>query len=158
MPAVEAPAAACCVMGFDVGSRRVGIALANTLTASARALAVIERAGDDWTRFDALVAEWRPALMVVGDPLTLDGTEQEATRIARRFARQLAARYRLPVTLVDERATSKEADRRFAAARAAGTARRRDAALQDARAAQIILERWLDAGMPTSPSDDPSAD
>jgi putative holliday junction resolvase len=158
MPAVEAPAAACCVMGFDVGSRRVGIALANTLTASARALAVIERAGDDWTRFDALVAEWRPALMVVGDPLTLDGTEQEATRIARRFARQLAARYRLPVTLVDERATSKEADRRFVAARAAGTARRRDAALQDARAAQIILERWLDAGMPTSPSDDPSAD
>jgi putative holliday junction resolvase len=83
----------------------------------------------------------------------LDGSLQEATHAARRFARQLGARYRLPVVLVDERATSKEADRRFAAARAAGTARRRGAALQDARAAQIILERWLDAGMPMTTPD-----
>jgi putative holliday junction resolvase len=157
MSEVQAPIAACCVMGFDVGSRRIGVALANTLTASARALAVVERNAEDWTRFDALVAEWRPARMVVGEPLTLDGTEQEATHVARRFARQLAARYRLPVTLVDERASSKEADRRFAAGRAAGAARRRDGALQDARAAQIILERWLDAGMPSHPSDDTTA-
>jgi putative holliday junction resolvase len=157
MSEVAAPAAACCVMGFDVGSRRIGVALANTLTASARALAVIERNAEDWARFDALVAEWRPARLVVGEPLMLDGAEQEATHVARRFARQLGARYRLPVTLVDERASSKEADRRFAADRAAGAARRRDVALQDARAAQIILERWLDAGMPTGPSDDTPA-
>ena len=154
MAAVDPAGTPRCVMGFDVGSRRVGVALANTLSATARALAVVERNGDDWRRFDALVAEWRPDLMVVGDPLTLTGEVQEATRGARRFARQLAARYRVPVGLVDERASSKDADRRFAAARAAGAARRRDAALQDARAAQIILERWLDAGMPVVPPDE----
>jgi putative holliday junction resolvase len=153
MAAVDPAAAPCCVMGFDVGSRRIGVAIANTLSATARALAVVERNPAEWPRFDALVAEWRPQLLVVGDPLTLAGEVQEITRSARRFARELADRYRLPVSLVDERTSSKEADRRFADARAAGAARRRDAALQDARAAQIILERWLDAGMPLDPPD-----
>jgi putative holliday junction resolvase len=155
MAAVDPLSGPATVLGFDVGSRRIGVALANTLSASARALAVIERGADDWRRFDALVAEWRPRLLIVGDPLMLDGSVQEATLAARRFARQLAARYRLPVGLVDERASSKEADRRFAAARAEGRARRRDAALQDARAAQIILERWFDAGMPVNPPNEP---
>lgn len=154
MPAASPLSGPATVLGFDVGSRRVGVALANTLSESARTLAVVERGADAWARFDALVAEWRPQLLIVGDPLMLDGSVQEATLAARRFARQLGARYALPVGLIDERASSKEADRRFAAARATGAARRRDAALQDARAAQIILERWFDAGMPVNPPDD----
>jgi putative holliday junction resolvase len=153
MPLSPGASAPLCVLGFDVGDRRVGVALANTLSASARVLAVVERNAEQWRRFDALVAEWRPQLMIVGDPLMLDGSVQDATLAARRFARQLGARYRLPVGLVDERSSSREADRRFADARAAGAARRRDGALQDARAAQIILERWFDAGMPITPPD-----
>ncbi len=139
-----------CVLGFDVGARRTGVAVGNGLTLSARALAVIEHPDDtpDWARVDALHAEWRPQALVVGEPLTLEGETQLATHRARRFARQLAERYRLPVALVDERSSSKEANRRFAAARARGGARRKDAALHDAIAAQIILERWLEAGMP----------
>ncbi len=146
---------ATCVLGFDVGARRTGVAVGNGLTLSARALAVIEHRDDtpDWARIDRLHAEWRPQALVVGDPLTLDGEAQPATHRARRFARQLAERYRLPVALVDERSSSKEADRRFAAARAHGSARRRDAALHDAIAAQIILERWLEAGMPLESPD-----
>ncbi len=134
-----------CLFGFDVGSRLTGVAIGNTFTASARALAVLAVHDDepDWNRLDALHREWRPDTLVVGLPLTLDGAEQAASRRARRFAATLQQRYGLPVVLVDERHSSQEAARRFAASRAAGLRRRRDAATIDAEAAAVILERWL---------------
>lgn len=134
-----------CVLGFDVGARRIGVAVGNTLSGTARALAMIEVAesGLDWRRIDALLREWRPARLIVGDPLTLDGQVQAATERARGFARQLGQRSALPVDLVDERRSSREADLRFAERRRHGLARRRDAAALDALAAEIIVERWL---------------
>ena len=134
-----------CVFGFDVGSRLTGVAIGNTITASARALTTLAMKDDapDWTRLDTLRQEWQPDTLVVGLPLTLDGTEQAASRRARRFADQLQQRYSLPVVLVDERHSSQEAAQRFAAARAVGLKRRRDAASIDAEAAAVILERWL---------------
>lgn len=135
-----------CAFGFDVGSKLTGVAIGSLLTASARGLDVLPmREGDpDWSRLDRLRAEWLPDTLVVGLPLTLDGEEQAATRNARRFARQLQQRYGgLPVILIDERHSSQEAAQRFAAARAAGTRRRNHAALIDAEAAAVILERWL---------------
>jgi putative Holliday junction resolvase len=142
-----------CVFGFDVGSRLTGVAIGNTFTASARALATIavRDDGPDWNRLDALRQEWLPDTLVVGLPLTLEGAEQATSRRAREFATQLAQRYGLPVALVDERHSSQEAARRFASARAAGLKRRRDAAGIDAEAAAVILERWLsDAGSPSA--------
>lgn len=134
-----------CVLGFDVGSRLTGVAIGNRLTATARALDVVAmRDGQpDWNRLDALQREWQPDTVVVGLPLTLEGTEQPASRRARVFASQLGQRYGLPVRLVDERHSSREAAQRFAAGRAAGLRRRRDAAGIDAEAAAVILERWL---------------
>lgn len=134
-----------CVLGFDVGSRLTGVAVGNTFTASARALTTVAvRDGEpDWQRLDALRQEWLPHTLIVGLPLTVEGAEQTASRRARRFAEQLQQRYRLPVVFVDERHSSKEAAARFAAARAAGLKRRRDAAQLDAEAAAVILERWL---------------
>ncbi len=134
-----------CVFGFDVGSRITGVAIGNTFTASARALTTISvREGQpDWPRLDTLHKEWLPDTLVVGLPLTLEGAEQPASRRARHFANQLHERYQLPVVLVDERHSSQEAARRFAAARAAGLKRRRDAAAIDAEAAAVILEHWL---------------
>jgi putative holliday junction resolvase len=137
-----------CVLGFDVGARRIGVAVGNTLSASARALTVVD-AGEqlaDWPRIDALLREWRPQRLIVGEPLTLEGGEQPATQRARRFARELGTRSGLPVEMVDERDSSKEADRRFAQRRRGGEARRGDAAALDAIAAEIIIERWLQAG------------
>jgi putative Holliday junction resolvase len=101
-----------------------------------------------WEKLQRLLAEWQPESLVVGDPLTLDDNDQEATLIARRFARQLEGRFGLPVTLVDERHSSQQANAGFAAARRAGLARRRDARELDAHAAAAILQRWLDAGAP----------
>ncbi|MFC4727711.1 Holliday junction resolvase RuvX [Coralloluteibacterium thermophilus] len=137
------------VLGFDVGSRRIGVAVGNGLTASARELCVVDvREGvPDWSRIEASIREWRPEALVVGDPRTLDDEEgqQPARRRAQRFARELQARSGLPTWLVDERSSSMEAARRFAAGRAAGTRRRSQAQNLDALAAVVIVERWFEA-------------
>jgi putative pre-16S rRNA nuclease len=143
-PEALAQSSAGSALGFDYGSRWIGVAVGNRLS-GARALATVSNGGEqpDWQRFDALVAEWRPACLVVGLPLRLDGGEQSMSRAARDFAAALHQRYGVPVRLVDERHTSSEAARRFAGERAQGKARRKDAAAIDAVAAQIILEDWF---------------
>lgn len=143
-------------LGFDVGSRWIGVAIGNSLTGSARPLEVIDRdQGDLWPTLQRLLKDWQPTALVVGDPLTLEGGEQDATHIARRFARQLEGRFPLPVALVDERHSSRDASVAFAAARREGSARRREAARIDAVAAATILQRWLDAGAPLPPRGSP---
>ena len=131
------------VLGFDFGTRVIGVAVGNRLT-GARALTTVGN-GDapDWQRLDALVREWRPAALIVGLPLMLDGSEQAMSRAARAFADAIGQRYGIGVKLTDERLTSNEAQRRFAARRAAGRAKRKHAAEIDAIAAEVILENWL---------------
>lgn len=135
------------VLGFDVGSRRIGVAIGSPFGHGARALAVVDVHGEqiDWAAIDRLQKEWRAAGMVVGDPMTLDGGDQPARARAHAFAASLKARYGLPVVLVDERASSIEAAQRFAVDRAEGRRRRRDAAALDAVAAAVIVERWFAA-------------
>ena len=135
------------VLGFDVGMRRIGVAVGSAYGTGARALAVVDvhAHGPDWSEIDRLQKEWRPDGMVVGDPMTLDGGDQPIRLRAHAFARELSTRYAVPVVLVDERASSIEAAQRFAADRAQGRRRRRDAAALDAVAAAVIVERWLAA-------------
>lgn len=141
------------VLGFDVGARRIGVAVGSAFGHGARALAVIDVHGDhvDWPAIDRLHKEWRPDGIVVGDPMTLDGGDQPIRLRAHAFARELQARYALPVVLVDERASSIEAAQRFALDRAEGRRRRRDAAALDAVAAAVIIERWLAAPQDATP-------
>lgn len=133
------------VLGFDVGMRRIGVAVGNALTGNASAVAVVDvhAGGPDWAHVDRLLREWRPDGLIVGDPMTLDGGDQPIRKAARAFAEALRQRCRLPVLMIDERNSSQEAARRFAAARAAGTRKRRDADVLDAVAAAVIVERWL---------------
>lgn len=141
------------VLGFDVGTRRIGVAVGSGFGHGARALAVIDvhGHGPDWAAVDRLYKEWRPDGLVVGDPMTLDGGDQPIRTAAHAFARALQARYALPVVLVDERASSIEAAQRFADDRAQGRKKRRDAAALDAVAAAIIVERWLAAPQDAQP-------
>ncbi|HEX6833765.1 MAG TPA: Holliday junction resolvase RuvX [Rudaea sp.] len=134
------------LLGFDYGARRIGVAIGNRIAHTARALAVVANGaqGPDWKQVDTLVREWRPELLIVGLPLTLDDGEQHNSRAARAFSEAIAARYSLPVELVDERSSSREAAKRFAARRASGAAKRKQAAALDAVAAEIIVERWLE--------------
>ncbi len=96
------------VLGFDVGARRIGVAVGSAFGHGARALAVVDvhGHGPDWALIDRLHKEWRPDGLIVGDPMTLDGGDQPIRVRAHAFARELQARYGLPVVLVDERSSS----------------------------------------------------
>lgn len=133
------------LLGFDVGARRIGVAVSSGFGLGARALAVVDVHDDqiDWKAVEKLHREWRPAGFIVGDPMTLDGGDQPIRQRARAFARELRTRFALPVAMMDERNSSQEAARRFAAERADGRRKRRDADLLDAVAAAVIVERWL---------------
>lgn len=135
------------MLAFDVGARRIGVAVGSRLGAGARGIAVVDMRDEqpDWAAVDKLKREWMPAGLVVGDPLTLDGSDQPSRVRARRFARGLRERFGLPVWMIDERSSSIEAAQRFASARAEGQRRRRDAEQLDAVAAAVILERWIAA-------------
>src|SRR5690606_5630060 len=140
-------AGAATVLAFDVGSRRIGVAVGSRFGEGGRAVAVVDvRDGaPDWHALDRLCRDWPPGGLVVGDALTLDDGDQPARLRAHAFARELQGRYGVPVVLVDERSSSREAAQRFAGERAAGRRRRRDAATLDAMAAAVIFERWLAA-------------
>lgn len=129
-------------LGFDYGLKRIGVAIGDSLTLSARPLPAL--AGPDWAAIAKLVADWRPAALVVGLPLDEDGSEQEITGAARRFAAQLEQRLKLPVHQADERYSSRAADEVLRDARASGRMTRRvRKGDRDAQAARIILEQWL---------------
>jgi len=121
-------------LAFDFGTARVGVATGNSLTRSATPLCTLAEQGE--ARFDAigrLIAEWQPAALVVGVPFHPDGAAHVNTGRARRFGRQLKARFGLAVHEVDERYTTTEAK--------AGGARDLDAG-----AAALILEQFLAGG------------
>lgn len=129
-------------LGFDFGTRRIGVAVGNGITGQARALKAI--ACNDWTALSALVEQWRPQALVVGLPLNADGSDQAITERARHFMDNLATQFKLPVHAVDERYSTIEAAERLRAARASGRKARRVAKGDtDAFAAQVILENWL---------------
>jgi len=118
-------------LAFDFGTRRVGVAVGNTLLRQASPLKTVATEGDArFAALHALVLEWQPAALVVGVPFHPDGAEHDNTQRARRFARQLHGRFRLPVHEVDERYTTTEALSEGAA----------DA---DAGAAAIILDQFF---------------
>ncbi|HEY9150974.1 MAG TPA: Holliday junction resolvase RuvX [Gammaproteobacteria bacterium] len=126
------------LLGFDYGQRRIGVAVGQTITATATALTTLAaRDGQpDWAEVTALIEQWRPDALVVGLPLRLDGTESELSRAAQRFARRLEGRYKRPVHLMDERLSSRTAEQ----TRTRGGARQG----LDALAAQVILQDWFE--------------
>lgn len=132
------------LLAFDFGHRRIGVAVGQTLTGTANALRVVSVSGKpDWQTISEIISEWKPVGLVVGLPLAADGGDTELSEDARRFGRRLEGRFAIPVWFEDERLTSFGAEERFVDARARGSMRRKDAALKDALAAQIILENWL---------------
>lgn len=129
------------VLGFDFGTRHIGVAVGQTVTGTARPLTTLnaQHGQPNWDDVSALVREWQPAALVLGVPVHMDGSEHERTRAARRFGNQLNGRYGLPVHWVDERLSSEEAERQLKN-RGSGESKPDI----DAVAAQVILQTWLD--------------
>lgn len=127
-------------LGFDFGSKRIGVAVGQELTRTARALVTLNNrnGAPDWEAISQLIEQWQPAALVVGLPLNLDGTDHEVTRLASRFGNRLRGRYNLPVYTMDERLSSAEAEAQLA------EQGRYDMADVDKVAAQIILQGWLE--------------
>ena len=125
------------LLGFDYGRLRTGVAVGQTLTATASALVTLTARNNkpDWDGIDKLIKEWQPDALVIGVPLHMDGTEQEMTKAAQKFGRQLKARYNLPVYEADERLSSAEAEQNLGSGQ--------DKAAIDREAARLILQAWL---------------
>ncbi len=148
------------LLAFDHGTQRIGVAIGNTLTATARPLAVVVvRSADDAVgRALDLIGAWRPDQIVVGRPLGGEGAGEPVpqTRRAERFARRLQGRSGLPVTLVDERYSTYEARGRLRDDRRAGMLAVDPSEGDDSYAAVVILEQYLAetarAGMPAAGS------
>jgi putative Holliday junction resolvase len=119
-------------LGFDFGTRRIGVAIGGELTGAARPLGVLQTgSGREWIAIAALIKEWQPDVLVVGVARHPDGAPHEMTARCERFARSLHGRTGLAVACVDERYSS--------AVAGGGSARDQDAAA-------VILQQWLDEG------------
>lgn len=127
------------LLSFDYGSHKIGIAVGQTLTCSANPLTTLGNPGGkpDWQGIGRLIAEWQPDALVVGHPFEMTDREANNAEPAKRFARQLAGRYHLPVHMMDERLTTREAWSDL------GADASRNPLLVDAYAAKLILETWL---------------
>ncbi len=131
-------------LAFDVDLRRIGVAVGQSVTASASPLGVISNSnnGPDQNGITALVKEWQPGRLVVGMPAHADGSPSEMQSHVRRFIKTLED-YELPIDTVDERYTSIEAEAALKTARAAGTRGRITKDSIDSAAAVFIAERYL---------------
>jgi putative Holliday junction resolvase len=122
------------VMAFDFGTRRIGVAVGNSLTCLGQPLKTIALAQESarFEAIEALVKEWQPQQLIVGLPCHPDGTEHTMSLKARRFGNQLHGRFQLPVEWVDERYTSVVLE---------GNPNLRDNL--DAESAALILEQYF---------------
>jgi putative Holliday junction resolvase len=134
------------VLAFDFGLKRIGLAAGDTLTLTAAPLAAItvSQNGPDWGSIERQLRSLHPRLLVVGAPYNADGTPGALAPAARRFASELEKRFGLPVSRVDERWSSLEANEALKARRASGERRKRIKREDiDSAAAAVILERWF---------------
>lgn len=121
------------VLGIDYGLKRIGLALGNTLTNSARPLSIIHWTSnkEKWAALSEVIKEWQPEKIVIGIPFHKDGADNTMTPVCRNFARQVAGRFGIPCELEDERFSSVEAEAEC------------DEEYIDDEAASIILQQWL---------------
>ena len=130
-------------MAFDYGTKSIGIAFGQTLTASTRPLKSLKaRDGvPNWDQLQAVLDEWQPDLLLIGLPLNMDGSPSELSQRAEKFARRLNGRFSLPTEMVDERLSSFEAKGRVIEQTGSRDFKQQNV---DSIAAELILESWFE--------------
>jgi putative Holliday junction resolvase len=131
------------VLAFDFGEKRIGVALGEHMLGIAHPLTTISAESNDdrFKQIAELVSEWKPAVLVVGLPLSLEGEEHEVTLLCKKFARRLDGRFSLPVVMIDERLSSVEAESTL---KEMGITGRKQKTMLDQVAAQHILQSYFD--------------
>jgi putative Holliday junction resolvase len=134
------------ILAFDYGRRRIGVAVGQTITASASPLGIVSNdySGADIEKIAALIKEWQPNRLVVGMPAHADGSASDMQNFVNQFIETLAV-FELEIDTVDERFTSIEAEAQLKDARAAGARGRITKESIDSAAAVLIAERYLAA-------------
>ena len=132
------------LLGFDFGTKQIGVAVGQMITRQARELCNL-KAQDGiprWEQIEALIKEWQPDALVVGLPLNMDGTASEMSTRAEKFARRLNGRFNLPVHTHDERLTTFEAKgQRLSQGQQRSSYKEQPV---DALAAALLLQGWLE--------------
>jgi len=131
------------ILGLDVGSRRIGLAVSDPLGITAQGLETLQRKNKrhDLAYLDRVIREYDVKEIVVGLPLRMSGAEGTQAEKIQAFAEDLGRRFRLPVHLWDERLTSAEANRLL---RATGLSIAKRGKAVDRMAAVLILQGWMD--------------
>ena len=135
-------------LGFDVGTKRTGVAIANSLTNKASGIETIRNHKDgstNWQQIDQIINKHPPDIIVVGVPYDENNKEQEMIYIARSFGRKIKDRFDIEVVFVDEYLSSSEAKNQLKWHYAHKNADRSEV---DMRSAQLILQTWLNETRP----------
>jgi len=129
------------ILAFDFGMKRIGVAVGQLVTQTATPLVILKAVDGvpNWKEIEKLRNDWQADAFVVGIPYNMDGTEQQVTYAARRFAHKLRDKFKLPIHFIDERLTTKAANW---ALRADGSTPKKGEKV-DNYAAKLILETWL---------------
>jgi len=133
------------LLGFDYGTKQIGVAVGQVITGQARELCTLKatQGVPDWSQIEALIREWKPDAIVVGLPLNMDGSPSEMSAKAEKFSRRINGRFNVPVYTHDERLTTFEAKgERMSRGGQKGSYKDNPV---DAIAAMLLLQGWLDA-------------
>lgn len=131
------------IIAFDFGTSSIGVAIGQDITKTARPLCAFKaRDGQpNWQDIEKMLKEWQPDYLVIGLPLNMDGTEQELTQRAKKFANRLHGRFGYQIQLHDERLSTVEAKANLFEI---GGYRALKKGKVDASSAVVILESWFD--------------
>lgn len=132
------------VLGLDVGSKTIGIAVSDPLGFTAQGLTTVRRKNKrlDFEQLYRIIAEYQVSEIVVGYPLRLSGNEGIQSEKMRLFAEELRKKFGLPVHLWDERLTSSQANRIL---RESEISIKKRGEAVDRMAAVLILQSWMEA-------------
>ncbi|MDA9738793.1 Holliday junction resolvase RuvX [Pseudomonadota bacterium] len=122
------------VIGIDYGVSKIGVAVGNTQTSSSSPLEIIlnTKSGINWPQLEAIIKEWKPQVVIIGQPFNMDGSESEMMKEVKLFADILKERINIKIEFFDERLTSFEAKQMDTSGKPI-----------DDLAAKIILDGWL---------------
>lgn len=131
------------VLGFDFGKKSIGVAVGQEVTGTASPLNALKATDGipDWQQLQKVFDEWQPHLAIVGLPLNMDGSNQDITFAAKKFANRLNAKYRVPVETCDERLTTVDAKAQLFEM---GGYKKLDKQKIDSASACLILESWME--------------
>jgi putative Holliday junction resolvase len=129
------------VMAFDFGIKHIGIAIGQEITKTASTFYSIRalEGQPDWNELDDIIHEWKPDLIVVGDPYNMDGSRSKIQDMSDRFSDALYKRYQIQLEKTDERLSSREANERLQNLDI-GT---KSSSNKHSISAQVILEDWF---------------